>query len=235
MYSEYFSFRFKQAEVVIFFLLVFLFLAASIEMTLDRAIRINIPKPEISLAISNTANSLVLFHPNGLICQKNSRVDMTANSHHTFVWVIVQVIFKISAIFISFFSFFLLGHLAFTKKNSNSGQILFAVLHMYEMQPDRQLSWLKFQMLLCKKYFCSKSLFIKFMFICALLFVFCLFWNSGSRFGRELRELAEVMSDLCTLSRNYDGVETLTINKMELTKSLDGILTWVCWIYMCSY
>lgn len=58
------------------------------EMSLDRAIRLFIPKSNILIAISNTAASTAILHPNGKILQYNSRIDLEthdSNKRNDFV------------------------------------------------------------------------------------------------------------------------------------------------------
>lgn len=60
-------------------MLLLKFIYFSIELSLDRAIRIFIPKKNILISISNTATSTAILHPNGKILQCNSRIDLVAH------------------------------------------------------------------------------------------------------------------------------------------------------------
>lgn len=50
----------------------------SIDISLDRAIRIACPMQKILVCISGSTTNAVIYHPNGRIFQNNSRVDLVA-------------------------------------------------------------------------------------------------------------------------------------------------------------
>lgn len=50
----------------------------SIEMTLDRAVRVLNSRSKVALALSNTGNSAALIHPNGRVYQYGSKVEIVA-------------------------------------------------------------------------------------------------------------------------------------------------------------
>lgn len=56
----------------------FFFLLFSIDISLDRAIKIACPTQKILVCISDTTMNTVVFHPNGRICQNNTRIDLVA-------------------------------------------------------------------------------------------------------------------------------------------------------------
>lgn len=50
----------------------------SIDISMDRAIRITCPMQKVLVCVSSTAMNTVIYHPNGRIFQNNSRVDLVA-------------------------------------------------------------------------------------------------------------------------------------------------------------
>lgn len=50
----------------------------SIDISLDRAIKITCPTQKILVCISDTATKTVVFHPNGRIYQNDMRTDLVA-------------------------------------------------------------------------------------------------------------------------------------------------------------
>lgn len=68
-----------------------------IKISLDQAIRVEIPRQKIQLNVSNSAKAASLLHPNGRILQDqdSSRVDIVAfdgNGKNNYVSVICHLI-----------------------------------------------------------------------------------------------------------------------------------------------
>lgn len=55
-----------------------MFYIRSIDISLDRAIKITCPMLKILVCISGSTMNTVIFHPNGRICQNDTRVDLVA-------------------------------------------------------------------------------------------------------------------------------------------------------------
>lgn len=47
-------------------------------MTLDKAVRVTNCKSQIAISMAGTANSAALIHPNGMVYQYGSRVEIVA-------------------------------------------------------------------------------------------------------------------------------------------------------------
>lgn len=50
----------------------------SVDMTLDKAVRVTNCKSQIAISMAGTANSAALIHPNGMVYQYGSRVEIVA-------------------------------------------------------------------------------------------------------------------------------------------------------------
>lgn len=57
---------------------IFYFLPFSVDISIDRAIRVACPTQKILVCISNSTVSSVIYHPNGRILQNNLRIDLVA-------------------------------------------------------------------------------------------------------------------------------------------------------------
>lgn len=78
---------------MLFFLFIVVRDIFSIELTADNAIKIYDGINQIYVALSNTASSSALIHPNGRLHQYNSRIDIMAADgmgRNRFVYVLIS-------------------------------------------------------------------------------------------------------------------------------------------------